>query len=108
MILKRITHQNLQFYYGLEGKTGGRKFCRSDKKSVQKRNHDCVYWDSQASGVRGNLSSVVFGNSRFVAVGGGEIIYSICDQAGAANILNNQTFLRCPGAVFSKSLFMSG
>jgi hypothetical protein len=58
---------------------------------------DFVSWKSKSSGVRGNLSGVVFGNSRFVAVGTGEIIYSMRNQAVAANIVNNEKFLRGPG-----------
>jgi hypothetical protein len=44
---------------------------------------DGTAWDSQSSGVRGNLSGVVYGNSKFVAVGAGEIVYSMCEQAAA-------------------------
>jgi RHS repeat-associated protein len=58
---------------------------------------DLVTWTSRSSGVRGNLFGVVFGNSRFVAVGASEIIYSMCNQAVVADVLNNQKFLPGPG-----------
>ena len=41
---------------------------------------------------------VTFGDNQFVAVGVGEIVYSMCDQpAAAADVLNNQKFLQGPG-----------
>jgi RHS repeat-associated protein len=63
---------------------------------------DLVTWESRSSGVRGSLLGVVFGNSRFVAVGVSDIIYSLCEQSAAVSIvlnsvstvINNEKLLR--------------